>query len=299
MPKTVTPMQVGTFVLVALFLALGMILFFSTTTLFSSTQSYIMYFEDSVKGLSVGSSVKFKGVPIGQVKKIYISYNQAATSARIPVLIEIESEQLAQLANLRKVSVNDVLQREIDNGLRAQLQIESFITGLLFIDLNYYTNAPPAMYYQENKIYREIPTMRTPFSDLGNSANDLIARLSAVDYEGLANELKGLASNLNTALSSVDFQKLGPAFTQSMTSLNAILGRAEKLDVSGNLVESLKSIRTASDELSGMVNGESASGQKLQHLADNLSEAAEAVSRLANYLEEHPNALLTGKPADE
>lgn len=316
MPRTVSPLQVGTFVLVALFLALGMILFFSTTTLFSSTQTYILYFEDSVKGLSVGSSVKFKGVPIGQVKKIYISYNQSTTSARIPVLIQIESEQLSQLANLRKVNVNDVIQHEIDNGLRAQFQVESFITGMLFIDLNYYPNAGTPQYCQLNKVYREIPTLRGPFSDLGNSANDLVARLNAVDYAGLANSIKNLANTLNGSINSLDMPKLSTALSESIHSLSSILVKADEKDLGRNLGELAENLNKAtatggdlrlaaknfsdlSAELKNALRGDTVSGVKLHRLVEGLAEASEAFSRLADVLEQNPNALLTGKQVTE
>lgn len=305
MSRTVSPLQVGGFVLVALFLALGMILFFSTTTLFSSTQTYILYFEDSVKGLSIGSSVKFKGVPIGQVKKIYISYNQPANSARIPVLIEIESEQLAQLAGLRKVSVNDVLQREIDNGLRAQLQMDSFITGLLFIDLNYFPYADTPVYVQQSKTYREIPTLPGPFTQLGNSANDIIAKLAEVDYEALSIELTKLAGTLDKSLGSVDFGKLSDSLNGTLESLNGILAQANKMQAGTQLVETMQALKAASGEfmemsaqLNAALKGDSAAGVQIHRAAKNLSEAAGAIGRLADTLEQHPNSILTGKPTN-
>ena len=276
-------MQVGAFVLLALFLGLGMVLFFSTTTIFASTQTYIVYFEDSVKGLSVGASVKYKGVPIGLVKKIYVSYNQPANSARIPVLIEIDSEQLSQLANLRRVSVNDVIQREIDNGLRAQLELESFITGMLFVDLDYHNDADAPQYLQQSKIYREIPSIRSPFSELGNSANDIIARLSDIDFGGLSDEVKGLASTLNRSLSAVDFAKLSTSITDGMESVKGASDNFAAL----------------SSELNAAIRGESTAGVQLQTLSKNLSDASASISRLADYLERHPNALLTGRPSNE
>jgi paraquat-inducible protein B len=306
MSGKVTPTQVGTFVLAALFLALGLLLFFSTTTLFSSTQTYILYFEDSVKGLSVGSSVKFKGVPIGQVKKIYISYNQPQSSARIPVLIEIDSDQLLQLAQLKKVPVGKILQREIDNGLRAQLQLESFITGILFIDLNYFPDNGPPMCFELSPVYPEIPTVHAPLSELGNSANDLIARLNSVDYEGLADELRNLASNINRNITDMNLPKIAKELNGTLTSMNLILARAEKLDLAGNAVETLKSFNSASKEFSSLsaevdaaLKGNSEAGVKLHRLAENLSNASDAVSRLADYLERKPNAILTGKSPDE
>jgi len=315
MPRSATPLQVGTFVLVALFLGLGMLLFFSTTTLFTSTQTYILYFQDSVKGLSVGSAVKYKGVPIGQVKKIYISYNQPTNSARIPVLIQIESEELSQMAALRKVPVGDVLKKEVNNGLRAQLELESFITGLLSVNLDYFPNSGPPEYIQQTHVYNEIPTTPGAFSQLGNSANDLVAKLDTIDFKELAINLKNLAGSLNRAIEKTDPKSIpgilasfdsvmkqasDKQFGSSLGDLTKNLSRAtaEK----GELTECLKSLRGASQhfaglsqELSSAVRGDSAAGAKLYRLMDSLTEASESLSRLADYLEQNPNAIFTGR----
>jgi paraquat-inducible protein B len=323
MPRLVSPLQVGSFVLAALVLALGLLLFFSSTTLFSHTQRYILYFEDSVKGLSVGSSVKLKGVPIGQVKKIYISHNQSPLSARIPVLIEVEADQLRQLADLQAVPVSRVIEKEIERGLRGQLELESFITGILFIELNYFPSAGEPVYIQQSPIYREIPTVRGAFSDLGNSANDLMARLASIDYESLTQEITQLAATVNHSLSQVAFDKLSEAVTGSLTSLQGILSQAEgqKLGESlstltrnlsrataddGELTLMLKNLNASaanfnalSGELAAAAQGDNALGVKIHRLVNNLAEASDSLSRLADYLERNPNALLTGKKSNE
>jgi paraquat-inducible protein B len=230
-------------------------------------------------------------------------------------LIQIDAEQLSQMAALKKVPVGSVIQHEIDNGLRAGLEVESFITGLLFIDLNYFPNAGPPEYFQQTRVYSEIPTMRASFSTLGNSANDLIAKLNSIDFAGLAAELKNLAAGLNHSISQVDPKSLAG----SIDSLNAILKQAKDKDFGssmgqlaknlsqstgegGDFAESLKAIRSAaqnfgdlSGELRGAVRGDTAAGTKLYRLMDGLTEASESLSRLADYLEQNPNAILTGK----
>jgi len=297
MSKEVSALKVGGFVLAILFLAIGMILFFGTTTLFTRTDSYILYFEDSVKGLSLGSSVKFKGVPIGQVKKIYINYNQPENSSRIPVLIEVDAQLLRQMSEDDKPlpTTGDIIDTQVERGLRAQLQMESFITGLLFIELNYFPSADEPTYVQVDHLHKEIPTIKGPFSELDSSANDLLARIAAVDYEGLTEEIKSLAANMNSVIESVEVQKLGRSIDRGMESLANILYQADERDLGKRMGEAASSLASLSAQLEATMAGESATGVKLDAALENISEAAAAIGRLADYLERNPNALLTGK----
>lgn len=301
MSKEVSALKVGGFVLAILFLAIGMILFFGTTTLFTRTDNYILYFEDSVKGLSLGSSVKFKGVPIGQVKKIYINYNQPDDSSRIPVLIEVDAQLLRQMSmDGKPVAVGgDILQAQVDRGLRAQLQMESFITGLLFIELNYFPNDTEPTYVQVDHLHKEVPTIKGPFSDLDSSANDLLARIAAVDYEGLTEEIKSLAANMNSVIESVEVQKLGHSIDSSMEALANILHQANERDLGDRMASAAENLAGLSEQMHAAVAGESAMGVKLNAALENVSNAAEAFGRLADYLERKPNALLTGKSDEE
>jgi paraquat-inducible protein B len=319
MSVRLSPFKVGSFVLGALFLALGMLLFFGSTSLFTKTQTYILYFEDSVKGLSSGAFVRFKGVPIGEVRKILISYNQETGSSRVPVLIEVESEQLRQLAKLRGVPVDQVMKHEIGNGLRGQLQMESFITGMLSIDLNYFPNVGAPQYFQKSGNYEEIPTIKSPFADLGNGANELLNKLAEIDYISLTKAVGRLANSSSQALENIDFESLSKALTvfmdasgkflaegnehglgKGVAGLTANLSRMTEPD--GEITATIKSLRRTSDqfsdlsrELTSVARGDNLLGERLHSLVGNLADASGAVARLADYLERNPNALLTGK----
>ncbi len=303
----------------ALFLALALLLFFGSTSLFTKTQTYILYFEDSVKGLSSGASVRFKGVPIGEVRKILISYNQEPGSSRVPVLIEVESEQLRQLAELRGVPTDQVMKHEIGNGLRGQLQMESFITGMLSIDLNYFPNVGEPQYFQKSGNYEEIPTIKSPFTDLGNGANELLTKLAEIDYVSLTKAVNRLANSSSEALENIDFESLSKALTvfmdasgkfladgnqqglgKSVAGLTANLSRMTEPE--GEITTTIKSLRKTSDqfsdlsrELGSVARGDNLLGERLHTLVGNLADASGAVARLADYLERNPNALLTGK----
>lgn len=110
-----------------------------------------LHFAESVRGLSVGAPVEFRGIEIGKVIDIKLQINLDAVSIRIPVLIEIEADRLeppAQTTPLRPQDTYDASRRQfwdqlVAKGLRAQLKIGSLLTGAQFIDLDFYPSNPP------------------------------------------------------------------------------------------------------------------------------------------------------------
>lgn len=94
MSQKASPTLIGVFIIAAIALAVVTVILFGSGRLFSKTEDFILYFEDSVNGLEVGAPVKFKGVRVGQVKRIAIRFDQDDDSPHVPVLIEIDIGRL-------------------------------------------------------------------------------------------------------------------------------------------------------------------------------------------------------------
>jgi paraquat-inducible protein B len=144
--------------------------------LFHQQQPFIIYFADSVNGLAPGSPVKFKGVPIGQVKNIMIRFNQAAANASIPVLIEVDVTRLHQdLGVTVDLGNEQEFTEQVRSGLRATVEQESLQSADSYINLDYYDNlagaAAPASSQLEHK-FLEIPSLTRPESALTKFAAD-------------------------------------------------------------------------------------------------------------------------------
>ena len=95
MSKKANPTSIGLFFIIGLALGLGGLVVFSTRGLFHPVQKDIVYFDASLKGLSPGAPVKYRGVTIGSVEEILIRHNQASNDFSMPVIIAIDKE-LAQ-----------------------------------------------------------------------------------------------------------------------------------------------------------------------------------------------------------
>jgi paraquat-inducible protein B len=190
----VNPAVVGSFVIGAIALIVIGLLVFGGTNWFAKRNKYVAYFPGSVKGLQVGAPVDFRGVTIGQVTGIKVMFNPKEVSARIPVIMEFDPTQIEVVGGEQVLPGSDGAKRLIEAGFRAQLQSQSLLTGLLFVNLDFFKNAPARLVNGEEP-YPEIPTIPSEFEQLQQSAGDIATRLPH-----LLDQLNGLLAELNETL---------------------------------------------------------------------------------------------------
>ena len=188
------PAVIGGFVVGAIALIVIGLLVFGSTNWFAKRNKYVAYFPGSVKGLRVGAPVDFRGVTIGQVTDIKVQFNPADVSAQLPVIIEVDPTRIEFVGGAPTGSPEENAQRLVEEGFRAQLQSQSLLTGLLFVNLDFYKDKPARMVGGEQP-YPEIPTMPSEFEQLQQTAGDVAVRLP-----GLVEQLNGLLSTINTEL---------------------------------------------------------------------------------------------------
>ena len=218
MSKPINKSTIGLFVVGAIALVVVAIGVLGSGKLFKETIPYVMVFEGSVKGLNVGSPVVFRGVKIGSVSSIHMHFDYATKAMTILVytehgegqidVVNIDQETTERLRGAGRY----VLMRElIARGLRAQLEMQSFVTGQLQIALDFYPDKP-AIYKGIDEAVQEIPTIPTPLQQLTRKLEtlpieDILSKLDSA-LAGIADlvhspELKESVANLNTALKDV------------------------------------------------------------------------------------------------
>ena len=146
MAKQANRMMIGGFVVLAVIIMAASLVVFGSGKFFKKTNKYILYFDESVKGLSVGAPVLFQGVQVGSVTSITLQADFVTMKTQIPIIIEIEPDRWKVRTGER--SYRKVAEKLIEMGLRAQLIMQSFITGQLMIQLDFYPKskvcyAPP------------------------------------------------------------------------------------------------------------------------------------------------------------
>src|SRR5262245_10423609 len=160
MSRRANPAVIGGFVVGALVLAVVGILVFGSGRFFAQTSRAVMYFEGDIKGLQTGAVVAFQGVQIGTVSEIKAVFDPQNVKVQIPVIAEIRPDSIEFIGPRPKGG--EGIRKLVERGMRAQLQTESMVTGLFFIQLDFYPDAPA----EELKLdpltkLPEIPTIPT------------------------------------------------------------------------------------------------------------------------------------------
>ena len=331
MNKKVSPTVIGAFVVGALGVIVIAVLMFGSGRYFRKTYEFILYFDSSVNGLRVGAPVKFRGVEIGSVKSILIQLEQNMKTQWIPVIIEVDPEKLTRRGGTGKL-LNDpqALKEAIDNGLRGQLQLESFVTGLLFIGLDIFPDSPVKFVQEPDKggyRYPEIPTQPTTLQKAQEKIAEIVAKLEDIDFKQLIESITQTVNGINGVVNSPDLKqavqslhvataKLGDAGANIARAANTLEGsfnslagdlqltsaeaRAALKQAGAAVKQSEAAIKGAEETMASIravVDPESATFYEVNRTLKEVSSAARSLRLLANYLERNPRALIFGKPA--
>lgn len=223
----VDPRLIGFFVVGAVILCVAAILFFGPGGFLADTKRYVVFFESSVKGLSIGSPVRFRGVKIGQVREINIKFREQDMGFYIPVVIELELKKIEADGSskgmfdtlMTTVQGEDPISPLVAAGLRAQLQLDSLVTGQLFINLDMFPEAPAAK-FQTHSEYPQIPAVTSSLEELTRTFEDLPLQLLADKLIQTAEGAQRIftSESLHSGLEQLD--PVMSALNQLLASLN-------------------------------------------------------------------------------
>jgi paraquat-inducible protein B len=206
--------KIGAFVVGAVILLVAAILIFGSGVLFKQSDKYIVFFDGSVKGLSVGAPVIFRGVKIGNVVSIDLAYDQETQSVLIPVVIDVELARVKGVSD--KFGYPDYAQF-IQQGLRAKLEVQNFITGQLMLGFDFYPQDSKKM-YNIIKNYPELPAL--PISP------DIFEVMNEIPIKEITNNLAQAVTGINRLVNSegiADLDKTLREITQSARSFGLLV----------------------------------------------------------------------------
>ena len=204
MSKPANKTMIGVFVIVAVVLAIAAVIVFGSGKFFKKTETWLALFEGSVKGLNVGSPVMFRGVQVGQVTNIIVTFEHAKLAVLIPVLFEIDSDKFKDIGPRTEKSAKEMHQALIESGMRAQLQMQSLVTGQLLINIDFYPDTPATLKGADRfkdlfevavEDWSEIPTIPTPLQELEKALTELNIKEIAEDVRRAMDGIAKLASS--------------------------------------------------------------------------------------------------------
>jgi paraquat-inducible protein B len=279
MAQQANPKLIGAFVLGAIaLLAVGLVIFGGLSWLRASS-TYIAYFPGSVKGLRAGAPVDFRGVTIGQVTDIRIRFNAADGSMQIPVLMRFEPSRITVVGRERVIETGADLQELIKRGLRAQLQTQSIVTGLLSIDLDFYPNAPLTMVGGQTT-YPEVPTIPSTMEAFQQTLGDV------------TQEIPGLLKNINLLLTDLS-QSFGASKGDIQQILDQLASITESINkVTPALSQTVGTLQTSAATVNDLLqSNKEAIGNALQDLQTTLGAVRRMTDQVNNMVAENREGL--------
>ena len=289
---------------------------------YTEKSRWLLHFEGSVRGLTVGSPVEFRGIPIGQVLDINMEYDAKKRAFLIPVLIEIEQERIKVIGDMDQTDrrkQNDYL---VSQGMRAQLKTGSLITGQLYVELDFHPEAAPAQIIWEGR-YPQMPTVPTSMEEITTSLTHLLKKLEKLPIEQIGDDLRDTLQGAKRLVNSAQLQEAVSALNQTLgqaqqfaatlnravtpelksavANLNTTLDYTRKLarnfdrTVVPELDATLKAAQSTLNAIGGSVSKDSPLHYELMRVLKELSGAARSIHVMADYLERNPDALIYGK----
>jgi paraquat-inducible protein B len=225
MGTKINPTVIGAFVVGAIALAVVGVLLFGGGQFFREKFTYVLYFDGSVQGLNVGAPVVFRGVQVGQVSKVEALADPKDLTIRIAVFVELVRGSL----KVKGGTISDphkAVEGMIQRGLRASLRMQSFVTGLLYVNLDMHPDTPIKRLGLDTQ-YPELPTMPTEMEQMLATVQQTLAELGKLPLEALLNEVLGTFKRLNGLLEVPELKKALEALDGLTVSANQLLHNAD------------------------------------------------------------------------
>ncbi len=319
--------------LIGAFVAGGVVLFITAFILLGAGSfagvkpTALAYFDDSVSGLDIGAPVKFRGVTIGKVSQVLLrTEGQAPSDYSIPVVMEFTPDLLTRRGLDQALVDKTGLRVSIEKGLRAKLQQQSVITGVLYVELDYFPDTAYKLHDLKGA-QAEIPTLPSNLGALTKAVSQTLDQLSRVDFVAITKKIDSILSRIDQGASQIEFEKINGNLVRASDNIARITGdpaitkAVEDFSAAMKSVDSLvKRLNQQVDPVADDIKSMAAAGRKalerLNETAENLrtltkagsptrreldtaladvSEAATAIRSLADFLERNPETIIQGR----
>jgi paraquat-inducible protein B len=327
-------MMIGGFVVIAVILLAASLVVFGSGKFFKKTNKYVLYFDGSIKGLNVRAPVLFQGVQIGSVVSITLNVDPKEVKTNIPVVVEIEPDRFMVAGEVQRTFEDrqKATKKLVEMGLRAVLTSQSFITGQLMIECDFYPDTPVKL-KKINKEYPEFPT-------IPSTTERLAQTLQKLDLEGMKNSLENTLAGVDRFVNNPDLTAGVRVLKDTLEKLRLVVKKVDgKIDpLADNLVGTIRDARKLVNNVDrqvdplaqnmgntvydfgqlardadarlgslpgslgktlvaarGLISEDAPLIVELENTLREISDAARWIRQLANTLDQRPEALIQGK----
>jgi len=308
------PTLIGAFLLGAIALVVTGLMIFGGGQFFTETVTYVAYFPETVSGLNDGAPVNFRGVKVGTVRRIEVQLDAQDLSVKIPAYLRLERRRIREIGGT--IPEVDFIPELIERGLRAQLQLQSIVTGQLSVQLDILPDRP-ARYVGPVGEFPEMPT-------IPSSMQEFTETMESLSIQDLVNDARQVLAGLKTLVNS-------PELAELLTGVNEFVNSGELLGIVTHTNEAIDDVQALVSNIDDQVGNLSTSAEltltevnetldgvqktldaarkslsiaaegspmryEFEKMLGELTAAARSIRLLAEYLERNPDALVRGKP---
>jgi paraquat-inducible protein B len=263
----------------------------------ANSARYVLYFNESLRGLSKGAPVTLLGLTAGEVVDIGFDLDPAGAKLRGRVEVLFYPHRLVAQLSSKETAVGKIFEQNVQQrhafiqqmverrGLRAQLRSGSLITGQLFIALDYFPDAPKVK-IDWNRELVEFPVMPSEVTDLEQKVNGILVKLNKLPYEAIGADITKLLATTDQTLKDANkaINRLDADVTPGLKTTMEEISRA---------IASADAVLKNTDAT--LVGKEAPAQQELRDALQEITRAARSLRVLTDFLERHPEALIRGK----
>ncbi len=316
MSESRKPFLIGAFLLGGVVLLVAGLLLLSRDSLLTRPVEYVVYFTGALDGLDVGADVTYRGVKIGNVRQINLSYDRSLNDVVMPVTIRINTDSARSSKADR--GFDRSIEPLIERGLRAQLQTPSLLTGKAIVALDFFAEQPGYIRDPHLVDLPAIPTVPSRIDQISDVLRNLAeglremplketletANKTLLAFERLASAPETQAGIQSLSVSLANFEKISQQLQQRLPGMldNVQSGSVELKAALVDVRHAAQSARDALQQMDAMVSdGRRSLGPQselqyelLQSLQD-LGQASKALQRTAESIEQQPQSIIFGK----
>ncbi len=260
---------------------------------FSEKKLFLLNFNASVRGLSPGAPVEFRGIQIGEVLDLKLEYDNANKIFEVPVLIVIEPGRFNMKKDTNWKEKQNVIDYLVEKGLRAQLLTGNFVTGQKFISLDFFPEAAKAM-ITHGGAYPVIPTLPTQIEEIGSKVSRLITKLEKLPIDQIGDDLRHAIKGVRQIANSSEIM-------EAINSLNSAIREVQLLTeqlrtkTTHEVSDVIKQANLSLAASQAVLEADSPAQYRLKEMLDEITDVARSLKELAEYLDKHPESILRGK----
>jgi ABC-type transporter Mla subunit MlaD len=294
--------KIGIFVLVCITLLMVFIFLLGAKALFEKRIILETYFDESVHGLDVGSVVKYRGVPVGNIKSISfvhdeykLDFNDSDFSKGRYVLITMS---LKDIFKVNEDELKLALEKMITDGLRVKITSQG-LTGTSYLEINYFdSESNPPMVVSWKPKHNYIPSTISTFSKIGASIDDLIQKIDRANIDKFIINLDKLVTSVESAVNKAQIDELSKntvslliEFRQTNQDIRRILNTPSVQKFPEKIDDTLSNMNRSMTKLNQFLNNNQT---EISSTVENLKAVSQDLREVSNNAKKYPSMLLFG-----